>query len=135
MKTLITVVLIFTFSSCTLDVRNESVITNAKLDCSNAPPGTQLQCQREFNMTVEKILNDGGTVTSVDEIESSGRCSRYAVNVEYGKENPADKRMKRAHNVSVCSGSFLSYIWNNIEISAGSAIFGFFAGLAAAKKN
>lgn len=126
--------LVFLLTSCTLQLRNESVITNSALDCNNAPPGTQLQCQVELNKAIAKILNDAGKVLSVDEIESTGRCSRYAVTVEYGQENAKNKRMTRTHNISVCSGSFFSYLWNNIEISAASLVMGFFAGWAARGK-
>lgn len=121
------------FTSCTLQMWNESVITNSALDCNNAPPGTQLRCQVELNRAITNILNDAGKVLSVDEIESTGRCSRYAVTVEYGQKNVEDKRMTRTHNVSVCSGSFWSYLWNNIEISGASVLFGFLAGWSAAQ--
>lgn len=126
MKKLTAVVMLFALlgaSSCaSVDTKANAEVVQTRVNCTGVPDTERLMCIAGLLRRAQIIFNDPGTLVDQRKMESDAWCSRIQQTWHYGSSLPVEERMVRIQVFSVCSGSVVEKIQDQIVF--GGLAFG-----------
>jgi len=126
MKTLTAIILLFAVLCApmcsSVSTKSNAEIVKTRVNCDGVPDTERLICAAGILRRAQIIFNDTGVLVEQRKLESDAWCSRIQQTWHYGASLPVEERMIRIQTFSVCSGSVIEKIQDQIVF--GGLAFG-----------